>query len=198
MSAYQDLLAAQESLTDSRQHRETHDAEGRLLSKPFTHRLPGLLEQLYLAAIDPSMAAEAGGMRLKPKSRPPLALEAWSRYTDIEKAALRWVRSLRMEEHTQPGRNIRQLVSAAAGVRGQYLAWDEDTIEALLTEVRQWRRWCAVLTGWESAPWRPYIKCPVCSEISAIWVNEAERSAYCSSCKADWDDVEELAEKVAA
>lgn len=194
MSAFADLVVVQQELTDSRVEKST------VGFPPRQHivRIPGLLEQLYAAAFDPSMHAEEGGTRMKPRSRPPLAVEAFSRYQDVSRGAQRWVRSVRVEEHADPARNIRQLVTAAAGVRGQYLAWDEETTEALLGEMRSWRRWAAVLTGWESPPKRPYIKCPICEGISTIWVNATVEAAYCSACLFTWEDVYDLAEKVAA
>lgn len=191
MSAFDDLVAVQVELTDSRMHVE-------MVGRPLVRheiRIPGLLEQLYTAAVDPSMHAEEGGTRMKPRSKPPLALEAMSRYQDISAGAQRWVRSVRVEEHADPGRNIRMLVTAAAGQRG-YLAWDLDTTEALLSEMRSWRRWAAVLTGWESAPWQPYIRCPLCETVSSIWVNLGVGSAYCSSCLFTWEDARELATQV--
>jgi hypothetical protein len=193
MSTFGDLVETQQDLTDSR-------AETNLVGDPPTKhvvRIPGLIEQLYAAAFDPSMHLEEGGNRVKPKSKPPVAIEAMSRFQDIDRAARRWVRSVKVEEHVEVDRNIRELVSAAAGQRG-YLAWDDETMEALLLEMRQWRRWAAVLTGWESPPKRPYIKCPCCSGISTIWVNMSVGSAYCSGCLFTWDDAYELAEQVAA
>lgn len=192
MTAFEALVEVQQDLTDSRMIVE-------MVGNPLRRheiRVPGLIEQLYLAATDPSLHAEEGGTRMKPKSKPPLAVEAMSRFQDIDRAARRWVKSVRVEEHADLGRCVRELVSAAAGQRG-YLAWDEDTIDALLVEMRQWRRWAAVLTGWESAPWRPYIKCPVCEGVSTIWVNMAAGSAYCASCMFSWDDARELAREVA-
>jgi hypothetical protein len=193
VSAFAELVEVQQSLTDSR-------VENTVVGEPpVKHkvRIPSLIEQLYAAAFDPSMHAEEGGSRVKPRSKPPVAIEAMSRFQDIDKAVRRWVRSVRVEEHVQLDRNIRELVTAAAGQRG-YLAWDSETIEALLLEMRQWRRWAAVLTGWESRAWQPRIKCPVCEGKSTIWVSDALRTAYCSACLFTWEDAMELAEQVAA
>lgn len=193
MSAFQELVLVQQDLTDSRKIVE-------LVGQPLRRheiRVPGLIEQLYMAATDPSLVAEEGGSRMKPKSKPPLAVEAWSRFQDVDRAVRRWVRSVRITEHSDLSRCIRELVGAAAGQRG-YLAWDEETTEALLLEMRSWRTWAAILTGWESAPWRPYIHCPVCEGVSTIWVNMTVGSAYCASCKFDWDDARKLADQVAA
>lgn len=193
MSTFADLVEVQQDLTDSR-------VETSLVGDPpVKHqvRIPGLIEQLYAAAFDPSMQLEEGGNRTKPKSKPPVAIEAMSRYQDIDRASRRWARSVRVQEHADPARNIRELVTAASGQRG-YLAWDDETMEALVQEARQWRRWAAILTGWESPPKRPYIKCPVCAGVSTIWVNMSVGSAYCAGCLFTWDDAYELADQVAA
>jgi hypothetical protein len=194
VSAYTDMVSVAEELTDGRFHSEKVGQPPRL----HRVRIPGLLEQLYVAAVDPSMAAEEGGTRMKPRSRPPLALEALSRYQDISAAVTRWCRSLRLEVYADPARNVRAIVTSAAGKRGQETCWDLDTLEALLAEMRSWRRWAAVLTGWESRPWQPRIMCPVCEGRSTIWVNDVLRTAYCSACLFTWDDAVELAEKVRA
>jgi hypothetical protein len=152
---------------------------------------PGLLAQLYEAAVEPVKTLQEAGTRDKPKSRAPLAIEAFSRYSEITTAALRWVISIRLAPRNSVESNIRGLVGLAP-------RFDLDTTEALLQEMRTWRRWAALLTGWQSQVFQPRINCPVCSTPSSIFVNSAEQLAYCGECQHSWegDDLTSMAERV--
>lgn len=156
---------------------------------------PGLLAQLYDAAVDPVVVLQEAGGRSKPKSRPPLAVEAMSRYMDITAGALRWVKSVRIDPRDTPESNIRALVGMAA-------RFDLDTLEALHQEMKTWRRWAAVMTGWETQVFRPRCACPVCSTFGTIRarMTEAERLAYCNECQTWWegDELVDMAEAVRA
>lgn len=151
------------------------------------HRItmPGLLAQLYDAAVDPVAAMRENG-RSKPTSQAPLAIEALSRYEDICAGALRWVRAIRVDVRTTPQSNIRALVGVAP-------TFDLDTLEALYAEMRTWHRWAAVMTGWESQVFRPRIACPVCEtpgSIRARAIGDDKKLAYCSECQAHWQGAE--------
>jgi hypothetical protein len=152
---------------------------------------PGLLAQLYEAAVDPVKVAQEGGGRIKQKSRPPLAIEAFSRYDDICAGALRWVTSIRLASRDTVESNIRALVGVAP-------RFDLDTLDALYQEMKTWRRWAAVMTGWQTQVFRPRITCPICSTRGSIFVNGTEQLAYCGECQSSWEgeDLADMAERV--
>lgn len=142
--------------------------------------LPGLLAQVHQAVIPTSSSADApaGGV---PGSRPPLAVEALSIHDEISMAVLRWCTSLDLQPRVSAESNIRGLVGAAARL-------DEDTAGALLTELRQWRRWCSVYLGWERL-YRPAgVPCPIvdCGQVNTLRINLTTSTAVCRACLATW------------
>jgi hypothetical protein len=152
---------------------------------------PGLLAQLYEAAVEPVKVVDEAGGKGKPKSRPPLAIEAYSRYNDICVGALRWVTSVNVKPRETAESNIRALIGIAS-------RFDLDTLEALLYEMKAWRRWAAVMTGWQTRVFRPRIACPYCDTSGSIFVNGTEQLAYCNECQMYWEgeDLVEMAERV--
>jgi hypothetical protein len=193
---YYQLVDTADELTEPHAHVERVACWDRNRNRKFIeHRTtqPGLLAQLYEAAVDPVKTQQEGGGRAKPKSQPPLALEALSRYTDITAGALRWINSIRLKPRDTVESNIRALVGEAS-------RFDLDTLEALHQEMRMWRRWAAVMTGWQSQVFLPRIACPACDSAGTIRVNGAERLAYCNECQMYWEneDLVAMAEKVRA
>lgn len=141
---------------------------------------PGLLCQLYESVIPSSSSAEApaGGV---PGSRPPLAVEALSRHDEITMAVLRWCTSLGLDTRVSVESNVRGLVGATP-------AMDDDTAAVLLDEMRQWRRWCLVLTGWEQLYCPARIACPIagCGTRNTLRINLTNATALCRSCGSTW------------
>jgi hypothetical protein len=141
---------------------------------------PGLLAELYQSVIPASCGPDAptGGV---PGSRPPLAVEALSRHDEISMAVLRWCTSLNLTSRAGAESNVRALVGAAANL-------DRDTATALLSEMRQWRRWCAVLTGWENLYQPAGVPCPVvdCGKSNTLRINLTAQTAMCRACAATW------------
>jgi hypothetical protein len=153
---------------------------------------PGLIAQLYEAAVDPvKTVSEAGGSKSKPKSRPPLAMEAYSRYVEITAGALRWTRTL----HLAPRDTVESNIRGIAGVTSRL---DLDTLEDLHRELRTWRRWAAVMTGWQCQVFRPRVACTMCGTRGSLFVNAAERAAYCGECQYSWEgaDLVDMAEHI--
>ena len=169
-------------LADPRQHTERVRTGWTAARNPvFTAHTtiqPGLLAQLYESVIPGS--AEQEGARSTPGSRPPLALEALSRHSAIVIAVTRWCWTLRLELRDTVEGNLRALVGAAAQL-------DDDTARTLLSEMRAWRRWCAVMTGWESPLFAPRAPCPVCETLGTLRVNLSAASAFCTACGSGWD-----------
>jgi hypothetical protein len=188
------LLEVADELTEPHPHVERipyWDAHRNKKHREHRTTQPGLLAQLYDAAVDPVKVQQEGGGRVKQKSRPPLAIEAFSRYDDICAGALRWVTSIRLAARDTAESNIRALVGAAP-------RFDLDTLDALYQEMKTWRRWAAVMTGWQTQVFRPRIACPVCCTRGSIFVNGTEQLAYCGECQHSWEgeDLVDMAERV--
>lgn len=143
---------------------------------------PGLIAQLYQSVIPASSSTEpaAGGV---PGSRPPLAVEALSRHDTIAMNVLRWCRSLSLPLRGNVESNVRQLAAAAQ-------VFDDDTARVLLSEMRQWQRWCSVLTGWESVYRPARVPCPIvdCGKNNTLRINLTAKTAMCRACGATWSD----------
>lgn len=173
-----DIADVVSELADGRQHTERIRRWDRNRNEQWDTHItiqPGLLAQLYESVIPGS--ADAEGSRPHPTSRPPLAIEALSLYGVIQIAVFRWAHSLRLEQRDTTESMLRALVGAAPQL-------DDDTAKALLSELRAWRRWCAVMTGWESALYSPRVPCPVCERMGTLRINLTAKSAF---CRGGWD-----------
>lgn len=184
-----DIADLASDLCDARKHREPYHVWSVSRNKvPKFHETtrPGLLAELH-EMFTPGVAEEMGSAGYG--SRPPLNVEAASLYMVISGAAFRWIWSLRLELRATVEGNIRALVGAAGTM-------DSDTQTALLSEMRSWKRRAAIVTGWETAPWRPNVPCPHCDSVNTLVVNLASKSGFCNAwlptetrwCGAVWDE----------
>lgn len=174
-----------EELADARQHREPiyewTPARNRKLARVILITQPGLLAQLR-DAVQPASGTGEGG-RSVPASRPPLQLEALDRLIAIENGASGWLQLLQEPPRPYLEAVIRGLVGAAGRA-------DDDMRHALAADMRRWRGWAAVMTGWASPPLSPYVPCPNCDAIATLRILPERRSALCSGCDHVWDDTD--------
>jgi hypothetical protein len=183
-----DIADTADALTDSYTHIEPIHTTDRHRNRRLTHlhtvRLPGLLTQLH-DLFEPG-ATQDDNARAIPASKPPLNLEAINTHTVIVLAVTRWCWSLQINLRDTVESNIRALVGASATL-------DSDTQAALLTELHTWHRRAAILTRWQTPPYRPAATCPHCGSRNTIVVNLDRREAFCNgsnageSCGAWWD-----------
>jgi len=162
-----------ERIYDTDQHRN------KRVRRIWETTQPGLLTQLAQSVQYAGQQAE-GAIGSAFRSKPPLQIEALSRYLAIQVGAVRWAWSLRLEVRDSPESQLRGLIGPAATL-------DDPTLTVLVAEVRQWRRWCAVMTAWESPAYAPHVPCPLCDKVGAIRVNLTARTAVCLTCGAGWD-----------
>lgn len=183
-SALADIAAVADELTERRKHREPFT-----VWSPTRHKVDrfhettvdGLLAQLRTVFV-PGRAEQIESGSGVPSSRPPLHLEAVSRHTMITLEAGRWMWSLRLDQRPTVESNIRALVGSAGSM-------DSDTQAELLAQLRRWRTWCAVLTGWERPPFRPHAPCPACEKTNTLIIRLDTQRAYCRNvdCGSTWD-----------
>ena len=185
----QDIADVAAELCDARKHREPYTVWTPIRHRKTLHHettRPGLIAELH-ALFEPGSTADERGARGY-ASRPPLNFEAAALYTVISGAVWRWVWSLKAELRDTVQGNVRLLVGAASQM-------DSDTQAALLSEMRSWQRRAAILTGWQSAPWRPSVPCPACAGMNTLVVNLADQSGFCNAwlpgeernCDAYWN-----------
>ncbi len=180
----QDIADVADALTEPHRHLEpvydTDRHRNRRLRRVWPSSQPGLLQALW-EAIEPGRAAvdkgrPAGGYR----SVPPLCLEAVSRYVSIQIGVVRLCWSLDVRLRDSTASSIRALVGAAA------LA-DSEAQAFVLGELRTWRTWCAVMTGWQTPAYAPTVPCPACDRANALRINLGRKTAMCIACDACWD-----------
>lgn len=181
-----DIADAADALTEPHQHAEPiYDYDrhrNRRMKRAFVTTQPGLLQALR-DTIHPAIRDENEGRPPGFRSAPPLCLEALSRLAVVELGAVRWCWSLRIQLRDTTESNIRALVGAAGNL-------DSDTALTLLDELRQWRTWAAVMSGWQSPAYSPAVACPVdgCGKPNALRINLARKTALCTECRATWDE----------
>lgn len=182
MNPYDTIRDTADALTEPHQHREQVPYWDASRHKKYRHHItvqPGLITQLYQSVIPTNTADDGSGSASTPSSRPPLALEALSRHLVIRGAVHRWCHSLDIKVRKSVESNIRALVGAAGNL-------DEDDAHVLLSEMRQWRRWAAVLTGWETVYQPAGVTCPVCEQGNTLRINLTTRTGMCRECGSSW------------
>jgi hypothetical protein len=181
-----------EELVDARQHREpiyewSPSRHRRKTGEHITVQ-PGLLAQLRDAIYEgPATAFNIGAQTSSTPagSKPPLLLEALAHHIAITMAANRWIWELRITNLGAAEANIRTLVGAAATI-------DLDARRALASDMRRWRNWAAVSTGWANPPLTPRVPCPNpdCGQLSTLRILPEHRAAHCTRCGNVWDDTD--------
>jgi hypothetical protein len=187
MNLLDDIREAADALTEPSIHRAElpREWDHNRHRKPARYHQtvqPGLLTQLY-QSIHPAGTTDPGARGI-PASRPPLALEALSTYGEICMRARAWCRQARISTRVTVESTIRALVGAAGHL-------DDDQLHQLRADLRQWRRWCLVQTGWEQIriP-RGGVACPIvgCGRIGTLRINLTTASAMCRACGAAWSE----------
>jgi hypothetical protein len=177
------LAALIDDLCDPHHHIEriydTDQHRNKRMRRIWETTQPGLLAQLAEAVGLPGQQPE-GALGATFRSKPPLQTEALSRYVSIQIGAVRWAWSLYQDVRDTTESQLRGLIGPAATL-------DDATLTTLVSEVRQWRRWCAVMTAWESPAYAPHVPCPACAKIGALRVNLTAKTAICTWCAAGWD-----------
>lgn len=182
-----DIRDTADALTEPSIHREPiHEWDRHRHRRTRHHKTiqPGLLTQLY-QAVTPTTATAGSETTSagKPKSRPPLAIEALSVHDEISTNVRRWCASLGLPPRTTPESNIRALTAKA-------MSFDEDTALVLLTELRRWHRWCLVMTGWQHIRRLRNTTCPKpgCGKTDTLRINLTTTTALCRNCGGHWSE----------
>jgi len=139
---------------------------------------PSLLDQLRAAgtAGRGGDATMSGGY----ESRPAARLEAIDVLEGIEREVDDWlVRRFATDVRPTLEGNLHAVVGLAASA-------DDDLQARLARDVVSWQTRARVVTGWDSAPWRPNAACPACENVGTLRVRLEERCAACLHCKETW------------
>jgi len=165
---------------------------------------PALVHQL-LAATPPASGAESGSA---PVSKPAARIEALDTVMLIDDEAGQWIRTLnhdvpgdtwdRRADRPIPGSGtiarIRRLhgLHASAPTCGRRKGRRDDegawccTAHHIEHDVRRWWHQARIITGWDSAPYRPFSTCPVCEHRGGLRINLELQAGFCVECRAIW------------
>lgn len=179
-----------EELCDPRQHTEriygwTRQRNRKVIKLHKTIQ-PGLITQLRDAVHTPAGLADDQTQRSRATlSRPPLQLEALARLMDIALLSNEWIHHIRAVNRGPIESNIHALVGAAPGL-------DRDQQHQLLHDLRRWRGWAAVLSGWALPPFQPMVTCPnpECGKLGTLRIVAERQTATCGECRHIWDDTD--------
>lgn len=178
-----DIRDTADALTEPSIHREPiryWDRNRNPRERFYQTVQPGLLTQLYQSVLPSWSASDAPVSGGHPGSRPPLAIEALSTYQEIAGLVDAWCATLGLHARGGAESRIRHLA-------GKAMSFDEVAGRTLLADLRRWRRWCLVMTGWEKVVALRQVPCPEsgCGQ-PGLRVNLTVGSAFCRSCGAAW------------
>jgi hypothetical protein len=182
----QDIADTADALTEPHQHLEPiwdyDQHRNKRMRRVFATVQPGLIRAL-VEAVTPATKPDGDVRPAGYRSAPPLCLEAVSRLAVIQIGVVGWCWSLKVDIRDTTESSLRGLVGAAPTM-------DSDTQATFLDELRQWRTWCAVMTGWQSPAYSPAVTCPVdqCGKPNTIRINLTRKTGMCTACHATWDE----------
>ncbi len=190
-----------DELTRPHTHREHYTAKVGHTTYGLDHvtKVPALVHQLRYAT-PTGKGEELGGGGYE--SRPAASLESLDTLTDIDLEAARWVRDLGEDDpgdrrDPKTGRYIQgsgtiaclQLLNGLAAnlERCKKPGRGCCTWHDLERDVRRWWARARIVTGWDSAAWRPDNSCPVCGVRGGLRVKLVEQVATCTECRETWE-----------
>lgn len=136
---------------------------------------PSLLDQL--SSREPSSGE---GVRRGFGSRPAAAIEAIDMARTINNEARAWAKTLGISSSGKPATVVLRLHGASAQM-------DRETLADFTITVRRWWVGARILSGWDSAPFKPRNHCPICGELGTLRIVVTDRLAHCVDCKSGWD-----------
>jgi hypothetical protein len=149
-----------------------HDTHGATIH---TTESPSLLEQLETASNTADGTNGAGGY----KSRPAAWLEPLDTLALIDQESSAWVRKLGDDDPPTTKECVLRL-------HGLWASADDDTKKAIERDVSRWWTQARIVSGWDSAAWRPDNTCPMCNERRSLRVKLSDQSAFCVDCRETW------------
>lgn len=202
-----DMLA---DLTRTHQHGEPftiHKGKTSITKNHITH-VPALVLQLLNA--QPAGSGEMSGATAT--SRPAAHIESLDTLMLIDDEAARWVRKLGEDDpgdkidHTTglpiSGSGTIRCLRKLAGLwpniahctrthgakpsEKNHHTWC-CTRHQLDNDIRRWWRQARIISGWDTAAYRPWATCPICEHRGGLRINLQLQSAFCVECRETWD-----------
>jgi len=147
---------------------------------------PSLLDQLA-TAVDPGQHYawpdnDSHG-RAIPGSRPAARLSVVDLRQRITGETQAWHQHCSHPPEPDVNRGVAGLVALSPDL-------DLDDLVALVADVRRWRAWAKLLTGWATPPWSPRVPCPTCGKLGMlrVWLDRSVAGCGHDECRAWWDE----------
>lgn len=168
-----------------------HNRDGSVTRIQINHpsRHMPLITQLWQAGNQTPHDDE--GARPGYASKPTARIDALDAHARIDAEAARWVRRLGDDDPEGTIGVLRHLKGLAAALvrdtkhKRSPACCDWHRLEH---DARSWWIQCRVLTGWDSAAWRPDCTCPPCGTRGSLRVKLVAKTAMCVECKEVWDE----------
>jgi hypothetical protein len=209
-------------LTRDHGHRQRYTVsdKGTIWNRAHITDVPALVNQL-LGATPGGSKDEAGAGAAK--SKPAARIEAIDTLMLIDDEAARWIRRL---GHDDPGDKLdpttKRPISGSGTIAciqllhglhastetcgrttptkspgGRPTCCTRHTIEH---DIRRWWQQARIITGWDTASYRPFNTCPVCEHRGGLRINVVIQAGFCVECRSVWsaDDIGLLAEHIRA
>jgi hypothetical protein len=186
-------------LTLPHAHREPYTlrVSGTTWTKGHVTLVPALIDQLLSAT--PAGSGEESGSGTA-KSRPAARIEAIDTLMLIDDEASRWLYRLghndpndRLDPRTQlpipnPRATTRTAVLAViTKLHGLHASASAEHKRGIEYDARRWWHQARIVSGWDSAAWRPDNTCPVCEVRRSLRINLTTQTAVCIECREVWD-----------
>jgi len=145
-----------------------------------------LLAQLLAASQSATAAGDGDLQRSSPRSKPSARIDAIAALQRIERESLWWAQALRTRTRTSLVDRLRGLVGGA----GHSLGLTDERDRTLEKATRSWVSTARVVTGHDSPPYAPHVRCPEesCDRLGGLRVRLSARVAVCLECGSSWED----------
>lgn len=123
-------------------------------------------------------------------SKPTARIDALDAHARIDRAAASWVRRLGDDDPESTIGILRHLKGLAASLTRDTRHHRSPACcdwHMLEHDARSWWIQCRVLTGWDSAAWKPDATCPPCGTRGSLRVKLVANTAMCVECREVWD-----------
>jgi hypothetical protein len=189
-------------LTRTHTHRERYQVRQGLevWTRDHITSVPALVLQL-LEAQPASQGSDSGAPSYS--SRPAARIEALDTIMLIDDAATRWLARLGADDPNErldprtglPVASQRATTGAATiavinKLHGLHASQDVKTQRAIEADMRSWWHQARIVSGWDSAAWRPDNTCPVCEQRRSLRINLTSKTGLCVDCRSLWTEDE--------
>jgi hypothetical protein len=147
-----------------------------------------LLEQLRAA----SHTTSAPGDQLPsdPRSKPAARIDAIAALQRVEVESLWWAQALRPRFRTRTRTDLVDRLRSLVGAARHSLGLEDDRGRSLAQASRSWVSLARVVTGHDSPPYAPHVRCPneTCERIGGLRIRLSDHVGVCLECGSSWED----------